>query len=354
MNQLHVESLAKRFGAHTVLSGVDLAVQSGGITALLGASGSGKTTLLRLIAGFERADSGRIAIGGEDVAGPGLHLPPERRRIGYVPQEGALFPHLTVAGNVGYGLDRAGRRSGRVEQVLRLTGLEALADRYPRQLSGGQQQRTALARALAPRPKLVLLDEPFNALDRELRATLCHEVTSAIRAAGATAVLVTHDPEEAFASADQVAVIHGGRVAQCAPPETVYRRPADLDVARLTGPVLLLDATLEEAGARTALGLIAGESGTGACRVMIRPEQVVLAAEGAPARIVSLAFRGDHTLVTAEVGGLQIPVRTDGIGLEPGAAIRLGVKGACVRVAGYKRQAASRAAASTISASGPQ
>ncbi len=331
MSQLHVEGLSKRYGAQAVLHGVDLAVAAGGITALLGASGSGKTTVLRLIAGFDRADAGSIAIGGRLVTGPGRHAPPERRRVGYVPQEGALFPHLTVAGNVRYGLDRAARRSGRVEEVLRLTGLQDLAARYPNQLSGGQQQRTALARALAPRPSLVLLDEPFNALDRELRATVCHDVTAALRAAGATAVLVTHDPEEAFVSADRVAVMRAGRIVQCGPPSEVYRTPADLDVARLTGPALVLEATLEAAGARTALGLLDTAGGAGPASVMVRPEQVVLAADGIPAVVSALDFRGAHTLVTARIGGLQIPVRTTGAAAPPlQATVHLRVQGRCV------------------------
>jgi iron(III) transport system ATP-binding protein len=330
LSELQAEALSKRFGAQTVLHGVDLEVATGTITALLGPSGCGKTTLLRLIAGFERADSGRIAIGGQEVG----HLPPERRRVGYVPQEGALFPHLTVAGNVAYGLDRQGRRSGRVAQVLALTGLQDLADRYPRQLSGGQQQRTALARALAPRPRLVLLDEPFNALDRELRTTVCRDVAAALRAAGATAVLVTHDPEEAFVSADQVAVMHGGRIAQCGRPEQVYRNPADLEVARLTGPVLVLDAVLEDHGALTRLGRVPGASGAGPALVMIRPEQVVLVPDGVPARVKSAAFRGDHVLVIAEAGGIEVPLRVaESAAFAPGSGIRLGVRGSCVCVA---------------------
>jgi iron(III) transport system ATP-binding protein len=326
---LQVEALAKRYGAQAVLNGVDLELAAGTITALLGASGCGKTTLLRLIAGFERADSGRIAIDGAAIG----HLPPERRRVGYVPQEGALFPHMTVAGNVGYGLDRAGRRSGRVEEVLALTGLGGLTARYPRQLSGGQQQRTALARALAPRPALVLLDEPFSALDRELRAAVARDVTAALRAAGATALLVTHDPDEAFASADAIVVMHGGRVAQTGPPEAVYRRPADIDVARLTGPVLVLHAVLEAGGAVTRLGRLAGACGTGPADVMIRPEQVVLAPDGVPGRVKSAAFRGDHVLVVAEAGGIEVPLRVqNGAGLAEGAGVRLGVRGECVLV----------------------
>ena len=325
-----MDGVCKRFGPHPVLEGVTLSALPGSITALLGASGSGKTTLLRLIAGFDRADDGTIEIGGALVEGPGRHVPPERRRVGYVPQEGALFPHLTVAGNVGYGLDRAGRRGSRVTEVLRLTGLQDLTARYPNQLSGGQQQRTALARALAPQPSLVLLDEPFNALDRELRASVCLDVTAALRVAGATAILVTHDPQEAFASADQVAVMRAGRIVQCDTPETVYRRPTDLQVARLTGPVLVLRATLEAGVAHTPLGMLQTTGGDGLADILVRPEQVVLSATGAPATVTSLAFRGDHTLVMTRAGDLDLPVNVlDAAGLSPGSGVRLGVFGLC-------------------------
>jgi iron(III) transport system ATP-binding protein len=183
MTELTVESITKSHGSQPVLHGIDLAVPSGAIVALLGASGCGKTTLLRLIAGFEAANSGRIALGDRLLEGPGVHVPAEQRRIGYVPQEGTLFPHLTVADNVAFGLSRAERRAGKAGEAIRLTGLDGLEARYPHQISGGQQQRTALARALAPGPGLILLDEPFNALELGLRRSVSADVVALLRAA---------------------------------------------------------------------------------------------------------------------------------------------------------------------------
>ena len=184
MSQLEVTGLYKAFGAHQVLAGADLAVPAGSLTAILGPSGSGKTTLLRVLAGFERADAGTVRIGGELADGPGVHLPPERRRIGYVPQEGSLFPHLTAAGNVAFGLPAGQRRGPRAAELLEQVGLAGLGRRYPHQLSGGQQQRVALARALAIEPAVVLLDEPFASLDAGLRASVRADVRRLLAGAG--------------------------------------------------------------------------------------------------------------------------------------------------------------------------
>jgi iron(III) transport system ATP-binding protein len=315
MSAVRVAGVSKSYGGRIVLHDIDLAVPSGAIVALLGPSGCGKTTLLRLIAGFDSADAGEIAIDDRIVEADGVHLPPERRHVGYVPQEGTLFPHLTVAGNVGFGLDRAARRGGRIAEVLRLTGLAGLERRHPNQLSGGQQQRTALARALAPRPGLILLDEPFNALDADLRRSVCEEVVATLRASGTTAVLVTHDPQEAFASADLVAVMHDGAIAQCGDPTSLYRTPNHAQVARLTGPAIFLAGRIDGTIAQTVLGPIAlravpRDAGASAT-IFLRPEQVVLAApgEGVPARIEKRMFRGDHFLATVRVGDIALQVR---------------------------------------------
>ena len=204
---LTLRAVAKAFGRTQALAGLDLSVSFGALVAVLGPSGCGKTTMLRCIAGFERIDSGEITLDGRLVAGGRVHVPAHRRRVAVVPQEGALFPHLSVGDNVAYGLDRTARRSGRVAEVLALVGLAGFEQRMPHELSGGQQQRVAVARALAPRPPLVLLDEPFSALDASLRIEVRADVREALRADNATAILVTHDQDEALSTADQVTVM---------------------------------------------------------------------------------------------------------------------------------------------------
>jgi iron(III) transport system ATP-binding protein len=298
---LSISGLTKSFGDSPVLAGLDLEVRAGSLTAVLGPSGCGKTTLLRLLGGFERADSGSIRLGERVLCDAGTHLAPERREIGFVPQEGALFPHLDVAANVGFGLPRAERRGGRVEELLALVDLEGLAQRFPHQLSGGQQQRVALARALAPEPGLILLDEPFDALDAGLRAQVRGEVREALRAAGTTALLVTHDQEEALSLADAVAVMRGGRIAQAADPQTLYRDPVDAEVAAFVGEAVLLEGRREGSGVETSLGRLrtrgaAGGDG-GRVTAMLRPEQILChepsAGRGGPlGRVLSTAFYG--------------------------------------------------------------
>src|SRR5215472_564511 len=251
MRHVTVTGLDKAFGAHPVLSGLDLEVPAGSLTAILGPSGCGKTTLLRLLAGFERADAGTICIGGVLVDGPGVHLPPERRRIGYVPQEGSLFPHLTVAANIGFGLPARQRRGPATAELLEAVGL---AGRYPHQLSGGQQQRVALARALAIGPKIVLLDEPFASLDAHLRASVRADVQGLLAKTGITGILVTHDQDEALSTADRVAVLRDGRIAQSDAPQDLYDRPADAGIARFIGDANLLDGVLEAGTVETILG----------------------------------------------------------------------------------------------------
>ena len=315
MKRLTVRGLRKSFGETPVLRGVDLDVPSGAFAAVLGPSGCGKTTLLRVIAGFETADSGEVRVGDRVVAGPGRALPPERRRVGVVPQEGALFPHLSVAENVAFGLphrgrDAARRRRERVGELLDLVGLADLSGRMPSQLSGGQQQRVALARALAPGPDVVLLDEPFSALDAGLRAALREDVRDALQAIGATGVLVTHDQEEALSIADQVAVMREGVVVQSATPRELYAAPADLDVATFVGEAVVLPARVEDGVATTALGRLsllrgaAGEHGTG--RVVLRPEQLHMVRAGragVTARVRGTTFYGHDASVRLEVTG---------------------------------------------------
>ena len=280
MNRLIVSGVSASYGSTEVLHEVDLTVDAGTTTAILGASGCGKTTLLRVVAGFHTADAGELRIGDRTVVGPGVALPPERRGIGYLSQEGNLFPHLSVAGNIGFGLPRASRRDrSRTAELLELVGLPlALADRRPEQLSGGQQQRVALARALARRPELVLLDEPFGSLDAGLRASTRRAVADALSAAGATVLLVTHDQDEALSFADQVAIMRSGRFVQTGPPQQVYAAPIDREAAGFLGEMVLVPGTAHGTVVATPVGKLplAGPALDGPVDVALRPEQVLL------------------------------------------------------------------------------
>jgi iron(III) transport system ATP-binding protein len=302
---LEIAGLAKSFGATPVLRDVSLTVPPGGLTAILGASGSGKTTLLRLIAGFEAPDAGEIRLAGALLADGANMQPPERRAIGYVAQEGALFPHLNVADNITFGLNRAERRARhRVAELLGLLDLPAsYADRAPQELSGGQQQRVALARALAQNPKLVLLDEPFSALDAGLRAETRQAVAAALRAAGATAILVTHDQEEAFSMGDEVGVLQAGRLAQISAPERLYRQPASAGLAAFLGEAVFLPGIAAAGRVDCALGALPLTDMTvqGAVQVMVRPEQIKVLAEASDgsvaAQVRDATFYGHDAMV---------------------------------------------------------
>ncbi|NEM05525.1 ABC transporter ATP-binding protein [Geodermatophilus normandii] len=337
MSALTVTGLARSYGRTPVLTGVDLHVPSGTTTALLGPSGCGKTTLLRIVAGFDDPDAGTVELGGRMVAGAGRGVPARRRGIGFVPQEGGLFPHLSVAGNVAFGLPRRLRRDrARIAGLLALVGLDAvLADRAPHQLSGGQQQRVALARALAPEPSLVLLDEPFSSLDAALREDTRRAVVEALRTTGATAVLVTHDQAEALSTADQVAVMRGGALAQLADPRTLYREPRDLDVAAFVGEAVVLDGVV--AGGRVASELgelsLGRPCPDGPVRVLLRPEQLRLAGgPGVPARVCGIDFYGHDARIELQLSsGLRVSARAEGADLPvPGSDVTVAVQGAAV------------------------
>jgi iron(III) transport system ATP-binding protein len=334
---LSVETLTKSFGTQSVLRGVDLDVRSGELMAVLGPSGCGKTTLLRLVAGFDTPDSGVITIGERTLNDRRRRIAPERRNIGYVAQEGALFPHLSVRRNISYGLRRAQRRDGRrIGQLLELVGLpRSCAGRYPHQLSGGQQQRVALARALAPDPAVVLLDEPFSSLDAGLRTETGEAVATALADSGATAVLVTHDQAEALSLADRVAVMRDGVLVQVAAPDDLYGRPADLQVARFVGDAVVVPGTVSGAVAECEFGRLpvrivpdSPTGGAGAARLMIRPEQILLEPpetnEQARARVqrcvyyghdatVRVQLAGSGTEVTARCAGQTLPVPGDDV-----------------------------------------
>nr|WP_218910394.1 ABC transporter ATP-binding protein [Nocardioides thalensis] len=322
-----------------VLHGVSLTVEPGAVAAVLGPSGSGKSTLLRVLAGLHRPVSGSVTIGDrlvDDAAA--TFVPPERRGIGLVPQTGALFPHLTVAGNVGFGLrdsgggasrpDRAARRQ-RVADLLELTGLAELARRMPHQLSGGQRQRVALARALAPDPHLVLLDEPFTALDAGLRVSLRAEVLRILRAAGATALLVTHDQAEAMSMASTVALIRDGRIEQAGTPVEVYAAPATPWVGTFLGESTLVPATSDGSTATCALGILRHDAAAaGPVRLLVRPEQVALDGSGVTGTVVAVDFQGHDALVTVQVSDIPVRARVPATALPAvGAEVAVAVRG---------------------------
>ncbi|NRT55470.1 ABC transporter ATP-binding protein [Sphaerotilus uruguayifluvii] len=310
---LHVDQLSVRYpGApRASVSEVSLGLERGGIGALLGPSGCGKTSLLRAIAGLERPAAGRVVLEDEPVADAarGLHLPPERRRIGMVFQDYALFPHMTVAENVAFGIAHLPRaeRERRGAELLALVGLAETAHRLPHQLSGGQQQRIALARALAPRPRLLLMDEPFSSLDVDLRERLAQEVRAILRQTGTTALFVTHDQMEAFAVADAVGVMQAGELQQWAPPAELYRRPATRFVATFVG-----QGTLAPASA-----VLPRQAGMAGRDVLLRADEVVHdAASPLRARLRAKAFRGAEFLYTLELAGgeqllAQVPAHHD-------------------------------------------
>lgn len=341
MSGLQIGDLHKSFGAHSVLAGLDLVVPAGSFTAILGPSGSGKTTLLRLLAGFQAPDRGTVRIGARVVDAEGTHVHPEQRKIGYVPQEGGLFPHLTVQANIAFGLSRAKRRQG-VDDLLEMVGLADLARRYPHQLSGGQQQRVALARALAIKPEIVLLDEPFASLDTHLRASVRQEVARILRESSTTTLLVTHDQDEALSLADLVAVLRDGRIAQYATPQDLYARPVDNELARFVGEANIFDGVLDGTLVDTPFGKLPahwhGETPPSACpvSVLIRPEQIELhpadSERGLTGEIARAGYHGHdaiaHVNIHHEHSEQVLIVRTPGdINLSPGTRVRLEARG---------------------------
>jgi iron(III) transport system ATP-binding protein len=342
VSELEITGLDKSYRTQSVLRGLDLAVDQGDFVSILGPSGSGKTTLLRVIAGFDRADGGTVRLYGGVVDDAHHFVAPENRRIGYVPQDGSLFPHLSVEANVGFGLPRGERHGARVAELLEMVGLSGLARRYPHQLSGGQQQRVALARGLAVNPRLVLFDEPFSSLDASLRATLRRDVRRILDHAGTTAVLVTHDQDEALSLADRVAVIRHGRICQFDTPARLYARPATPELAHQFGEVNFLEGTARGGLVDTPLGRLALDEpvaeGT-AVTLMVRPEQVVVdggcAAANANALVLDTEFyghdavvklRADHDATGVVVARLSNPSPLP----ERGARVALEVRGAVV------------------------
>ncbi len=330
---LAVSGLAVRYGPAVALAGLDLEIGRGELFVLLGGSGSGKTTLLRTLAGFIQPSAGRIVLGGRDITA----LPPHRRPVNTMFQSYALFPHMSVAANIGFGLRRQGvaraDAARRVAELLALVQLEAFADRRPDALSGGQRQRVALARSLAPRPELLLLDEPLSALDRGLREATRAELVRVQRQLGTTFVLVTHDQEEALSMATRIGLLERGRLAQVGTPTEIYERPASRSVAAFMGAANILPARVRSPGVLELLGLAAQADTagfSGALHVALRPERLRLGPANGPntitGQVVESAYRGivvDHRV---QVGGAVLLVSQPlgdgaGVALPPGAAV---------------------------------
>jgi iron(III) transport system ATP-binding protein len=321
MSLLELSNISYAYGAHQVVSGLSLQLARGQIGCLLGPSGCGKTTVLRCIAGFEHVSGGAIRLDNEVISSPDVHVPAERRRIGMVFQDYALFPHLTVADNVAFGLRGASAREkeARVNELLLTVGLAGHGFRHPHELSGGQQQRVALARALAPRPRLLLLDEPFSNLDVDLRERLALEVRSILRAEGTTAILVTHDQNEAFALADQIGIMHEGRLQQWDTAYNLYHTPSNRFVADFVGQGVFLPGELVDARhIRIELGTLPVALMTGGDKaalgrgsqvsVLLRPDDITHDDDSQlKAEVIAKAFRGAEFMYTLRLAsGAQV------------------------------------------------
>lgn len=341
---LAIHGLTKTFTDHRVLDGVDLTLEPGSITAVVGASGCGKTTLLRLVAGFETPDAGTIDIGGRRVASAGSGLAPHRRSVGYVAQDGALFPHLTVGANIAYGLPGRARSASvraRVAELLETVSLQpSFAERRPHELSGGQQQRVALARAMARQPALMLLDEPLSALDTGLRAATRKAVMKVLNDTGVTTLLVTHDQGEALSVADQVAVMRDGRFTGVGTPQQVYRTPGNRFTAEFLGDCVFLPCTVRAGTAACVLGQIplVAPSPDGPATLMLRPEQLVAieitdattALDPGIGIVVGSEFLGHDVLLTIDTGGDTPPITVRQHSISPpavSAKIRIEILG---------------------------
>ena len=342
MKKLTIDNVSKQFGEVKALQQIYLELEEGKILAVLGPSGCGKTTLLRSIAGFETPDSGTITIDGQPMLNSQINVKPEHRKIGYVPQHGVLFPHLSVEKNIAFGLTGLSKqeKAQQVDDMLNLVGMAGLGKRMPHELSGGQQQRVALARALAPSPSLVLLDEPFSALDASLRMALREEVKATLSAIGATAIIVTHDQEEALSMADLVAVMRQGSCVQISDPVSLYKYPMDLKVAQFVGEATTIAADVSDGHIQSFFGKLSMAPACQApnCKaatIMIRPEQFVLSPPNEQqlgGRVLKTIYYGHNALLhlktDAQFGSKEIQVRVSGARtFTPGEYVGLKIDG---------------------------
>ncbi|MBB4567804.1 ABC transporter ATP-binding protein [Rhizobium leucaenae] len=343
MTFLAIKNIGKHYGPVHALDNIDLTVAAGSRTAVVGPSGSGKTTLLRIIAGFETPDVGQVALEGQVLADGPAVVPAHRRGIGIVSQDGALFPHLSVAENIGFGMERG--QADRAEQINALIDMveldRGMLDRRPHQLSGGQQQRVALARALGRKPRLMLLDEPFSALDTGLRENMRKAVARVLQNAGITTILVTHDQAEALSFADQVAVLREGKLVQAGTPQTLYLNPRDRETATFLGDAILLPAELGDGFADCVLGRIPTDANgrRGRAEIMLRPEQLRFSMIDGTAsdtqcagNVIDVEFGGAVCTVTLALanatGAAPLTIKSSSVGLpEIGSTVHVSVLG---------------------------
>ncbi|WP_330983857.1 MULTISPECIES: ABC transporter ATP-binding protein [Enterobacterales] len=340
---IELSGISKTFGQTTVLDDINLKVKAASRTAIVGPSGSGKTTLLRILAGFEIPDGGHITLGDKVLFDPNTFIPAHERGIGFVPQEGALFPHMKVGDNIAYGLKGSKEENRlRVAELMELVSLDTrLASHWPHEISGGQQQRVALARALAQKPALMLLDEPFSALDTGLRAATRKATADLLEQAGVASILVTHDQQEALSFASQIAVIRHGRFTQVGSPVDVYSQPVDEETALFLGDALIFPAQVNGGVARCCLGdiSVSNPQHTGERRIMLRPEQLMItAAHQQPTAIISeVDFTGHLSTLTLTSPGWPMALQVKTLSQQhwqKGAPVNVAVSGhACVLAA---------------------